>query len=63
MPKAKTRKVVTKRFKISGKGKLIKKSSRISHRKRIDDSSTKSRKKKRSVVSKGFTKRVKKMLA
>lgn len=62
MPKAKTRKVVLKRFKITGKGKVRKKHANISHLNRRDDSSTQSRKKKRSTVSKAFAKKIKLMI-
>jgi|LakMenE01Jun11ns_1017448.scaffolds.fasta_scaffold9930983_3 ribosomal protein L35 len=62
MPKAKTRKTVTKRFKVSGNGKLFAKHSRTSHRKRIDDSSTKSRKGNLIEISKGFAKKIKAMI-
>lgn len=62
MPKAKTRKIVTKRFKITSKGKLLRKPSRTSHRNRIDDASTKSRKSGRLRVAKGFEKKIKSMI-
>ncbi len=62
MPKAKSRKIVMKRFKITGKGKLRKKHCNISHLNRRDDSSTKSRKKHTSTVSKGFAKKIKLMI-
>lgn len=62
MPKAKTRKTITKRFKLTGTGKLMRKPSRTSHRNRIDDASTKSRKSGMVEVSKAFTKKLKSMI-
>lgn len=62
MPKAKTRKIVLKRFKLTKNGKLLKKANNTSHRKRIDDSSARSRKAKETRVSKGFEKKIKLMI-
>lgn len=62
MPKAKTRKIVLKRFKLTKNGKLMKKTANTSHRNRIDDASAKSRKSGTSQVSKGFSKKIKLMI-
>ena len=65
MPKLKTKKIVTKRVKITkgGKGnKILKKNVNTSHLNRKDDSSTRSRKKGRSLVSKSEVTKVKKLL-
>ena len=62
MPKARTRKTVTKRFKISGTGKLLSKHSRISHKKRKNDSSTTSRQSRAVEVAKGFAGKIKRMI-
>jgi ribosomal protein L35 len=45
MPKIKTRKTLLKRIKITKRGKVMRKFSRIGHLKEKSDSSTKSRKK------------------
>jgi ribosomal protein L35 len=45
MPKIKTRKTLLKRMRITKRGKIMRKSSRIGHLKERSDSSTKSRKK------------------
>ncbi len=60
--KAKTRKIVTKRFKITKKGKVLKKATNISHLKRNDSKTAKYRKKRESEASKSFSKKVKKMI-
>lgn len=62
MPKAKTRKIVTKRYKISGKGKVLRNHSRTSHRKRIDDSSASSRKSGRAEVTSKIADKLKAMI-
>ena len=62
MPKARTRKTVTKRYKITGKGKVLRKPSKTSHRKRIDDSSTKSRKSGRVEVTSKIADKLKAMI-
>jgi len=62
MPKIKTRKSVSKRIKITSKGKFLKGSIDNSHLKRKEDTSSRSRKSKYSELSKGFAKRMKKML-
>jgi len=62
MPKLKTRKSVSKRVKITSKGKFLKGSINNSHLKRKEDNSSKSRKSRYSHISKGFAKRMKKML-
>ena len=62
MPKQKTRRIVTKRYKVTGKGKVLRKPSRTSHRNRIDDSSTKSRKSGLMQASKAFSKKLKAMM-
>ena len=51
MPKMKTRKTLTKRIRITSKGKLVKKSLRMGHLKRKLDSSRKFRKNLSSVVA------------
>ena len=45
MPKIKSRKTLLKRIRITKRGKIMRKSSRIGHLKEKSDSSTKSRKK------------------
>jgi len=60
--KQKTNKTISKRFKISSKGKMFKKNVQTSHLKRKDDTSSKFRKKKLSLLSKGFSKKFKKLV-
>lgn len=60
--KAKTRKVVVKRFKLTKAGKVLRQSSKTTHLGRKDDSSTKSRKKRPIRVKGKFKKKFLKML-
>lgn len=60
--KAKTRKVVVKRFKLTKGGKMLKSQSKTTHLGRKDDSSTKSRKKRLVEVKGKFKKKFLKML-
>ena len=62
MPKTKTRKSVSKRIKITSTGKFLKRSIENSHLKRKEDSSSKGRKARYTEISKGFAKRMKKMM-
>jgi large subunit ribosomal protein L35 len=63
MPKAKTRKIVLKRFKITKSGKIVRKASKTSHLNRKDDSSTRNRKKRDLIVTnKKVAKKLKKMI-
>lgn len=62
MPKLKTRKSVSKRIKITSTGKFLKGSIDNSHLKRKEDSSSKARKARKTEISKGFAKRMKKMM-
>lgn len=60
--KAKTRKIVTKRYKFTKTGKVLRKLSRTSHRNRIDDASTSSRKSRIVEVTGKFASKLKKMI-
>lgn len=60
--KAKTRKIVTKRFKITKTGKIVRKACGTSHLNRKNDASTASRKKRTDSVKGKFTIKVKKMV-
>ena len=62
MPKAKTRKIVLKRFKITGTGKVVKGASCVSHLNRKSDNSLKMRKKKDSFTKGRFSKKIKRMI-
>jgi large subunit ribosomal protein L35 len=62
MPKIKTRKSVSKRIKITSTGKFLKGSINNSHLKRKEDSSSRARKARSTQISKGFAKRIKKMM-
>lgn len=62
MSKNKTRKIVTKRFKISANGKIQRKAGNSSHLNRKGDSSTSNRKKALIVVNKTFSKKIKRMV-
>lgn len=60
--KQKTNKTISKRFKISSRGKILKKNIQTSHLKRKEDVSSKFRKKRLSRLSKGFSKKFKKLI-
>lgn len=60
--KAKTRRIVTKRFKFTTTGKVKRKYSRTSHLSQRESADTKNRKKGTVTVSKGFSKKIKKMV-
>jgi len=60
--KAKSRRVVSKRFKVTKTGKVKRKACGTSHLNRKNDSSTKSRKKRDETVKGKFIKKVKKMI-
>lgn len=62
MPKAKTRRIVLKRYKFTKTGKIKRKHSRTSHRKRIDSSNTTTRKKRVASVSGKIAKKLKEMI-
>jgi len=62
MPKIKTRKGVAKRIKITSSGIMKKGQINNSHLKRKDDNSSKLRKARKTTISKGFAKRMKRML-
>lgn len=62
MNKAKTRKTVTKRFKITKTGKVYSKKANTSHLNRKDTVSAKHRKSRNSYAKKGFAKKIKKMI-
>lgn len=59
--KQKTKKIITKRFKVTKTGKIIRKYANVSHLNRKDDSSQNSRKK-RNVKLKGGIKKIVKNL-
>ncbi len=61
-PKAKSRKIVSKRFKFTKGGKIERKHSRTSHRKRIDDASTRGRKRRLAQVGGKFVRKIKAMV-
>jgi len=62
MPKLKTKKIVAKRFKVTGSGKIMRLHSRTSHLKSKESARTKRRKKGYEEVSKSFVKTVKRLM-
>ena len=60
--KAKSRRITSKRFKVTKTGKIKRKTCGISHLNRKNDSSTKYRKKRNETVKGKFIKKVKKMI-
>lgn len=62
MPKAKTRKIILKRFKFTKTGKILKKRGGLSHLNSTNDASIRSRRKGLTQVSKGHAKNIRKMI-
>jgi len=62
MPKQKTSKTIRKRFKITSKGKIYKKRVCTSHLNRKETTNSKFRKQKMSLIPKGWSKKIKKLI-
>ena len=62
MPKAKSRKIVLKRFRITKTKKIKRKASNTSHLNRKDSKNAEYRKKRELIVVGAFAKKVKKMI-
>ncbi len=60
--KVKSRRTVTKRFRVTKKGKIIRKHASTSHLRRKNDSASKLKKKRTTLVKGKFVKKVSKMV-